>query len=536
MKVAVYGRVSTEEQAEKGSIQNQIEFATKYCDLHQLEIFEIYKDDGISGTVPLHERPEGKRLIQDAKDKKFDTLLLYKLDRLGRSARVTLNSIYELENYGVQIKSMTEPFDTSNPSGRFMITMLAGVADLERETILERMWHGANRAARSGKWLGGIVPYGYKVNDNGFLEVNVSLIPGFHMSEAEVVRLIYSLLVDQHYSTVKIADYLNALGVPPAYIKDGRQIKKGTRKENTAGIWRPARIRGIVTNTVYKGVHFYGRRSNKQRELIEREVPALISESVCNKAQEVLKSNQIEAFKNSNRNYLLRGLIKCGSCGCTYHGTGFAGAKREIKYYYLCGGKAKYNGPKLGKCTSKNIAAEQIEEMIWDDIVNFINNPGDVLEQLDKSMDDKKALYSTLLEEKKVIQNSLDEKEHEKQSILDLFRKKLIDAADVEKQFSKIAEERIALENRIKSINVQLNSQNDLSVQYNTAAELLKNLREKIRGNINYEKKREIVKILVKEVLVTTLPSTTPGGRPRATITANYNFAKELVHTDKDSY
>jgi site-specific DNA recombinase len=190
MKVAAYLRVSSEDQKDRGTIENQLEFATKYCDLHQLEIFEIYKDDGISGTVPLHERPEGKKLIQDGKDKKFDTLLLYKLDRLGRSARVTLNSIHELESYGIQIKSMTEPFDTSNPSGRFMITMLAGVADLERETILERMWHGANRAARNGRWLGGITPYGYMVNDDGFLEVNVALIPGFHMSEAEVVRLV----------------------------------------------------------------------------------------------------------------------------------------------------------------------------------------------------------------------------------------------------------------------------------------------------------------------------------------------------------
>ncbi|MDF2505101.1 recombinase family protein [Clostridium sp.] len=116
--------------------------------LHELGIFKIYKEEGISGTIPLNEREQGKKLIEDAKNKEFDTLLVYKLDRLGRSARITLNSIYDLEGYGLKIKSMTEPFDTSNPSGRFMITILAGVADLERETILERMWHGANRSAR----------------------------------------------------------------------------------------------------------------------------------------------------------------------------------------------------------------------------------------------------------------------------------------------------------------------------------------------------------------------------------------------------
>lgn len=139
---------------------------------------------------PLNERDKGRKLIEDTKNKEFDTLLVYKLDRLGRSARITLNSIYELESYGLKIKSMTEPFDTSNPSGRFMITMLAGVADLERETILEKMWHGANRAAREGRWLGGIVPYGYYVNDDKYLEINDNIIHEINMSEVDVIRLI----------------------------------------------------------------------------------------------------------------------------------------------------------------------------------------------------------------------------------------------------------------------------------------------------------------------------------------------------------
>ncbi|MCY6483959.1 recombinase family protein [Clostridium aestuarii] len=74
-----------------------MEFAYKYCDLHQLELLKLYKDDGINGTIPLEQRTSGKQLIEDAKEKKFDTLLIYKLDRLGRSARITLNSIHMLE-------------------------------------------------------------------------------------------------------------------------------------------------------------------------------------------------------------------------------------------------------------------------------------------------------------------------------------------------------------------------------------------------------------------------------------------------------
>lgn len=159
LRLGVYARVSSDDQAERGTIENQLEFARKYADLHQLEIVKWYKDDGVTGTIPLEARPAGRELLQDAKNGIIDLLLIYRLDRLGRSARIILNSVHELESDGVKIRSMTEPFDTGDPSGRFLLTILAGVADLERETIIERLWYGANRAARAGKWLGGIVPY-----------------------------------------------------------------------------------------------------------------------------------------------------------------------------------------------------------------------------------------------------------------------------------------------------------------------------------------------------------------------------------------
>lgn len=236
LKVAVYPRVSSEEQVERKTIENQLEFGRKYCDLHQLEVVEWFKDEGVTGTIPLDSREAGARVLEDARLGRFDLLLIYRLDRLGRSARVILNAVYELEQHGVKIRSMTEPFDTGDPSGRFLLTILAGVADLERETILDRMWHGANRAAREGKWLGGIVPYGYRVNAEKRLEIVEEPLPGMEISEADVIRLIYRLIAEQGYSTIKVADYLNALGVPPSYTKDGRLVKTGKRYTKTAGI------------------------------------------------------------------------------------------------------------------------------------------------------------------------------------------------------------------------------------------------------------------------------------------------------------
>ncbi|WP_422393093.1 hypothetical protein MTBGP_11130 [Moorella thermoacetica] len=537
---AIYCRVSSEDQAERGTIENQIEFATKYCDLHQLDIAGWYKDDGVTGTLPMEKRPAGRQLLKDAKAGKFDLLLIYRLDRLGRSARVILNAVYELEQYGVKIRSMTEPFDTGDPNGRFLLTILAGVADLERETILERMWYGANRAARAGKWLGGIVPYGYRVNEEGYLEINEDPLPGMDMNEADVVRLIYRLIAEQGYSTIKVADYLNALGVPPSYTKDGRQIKKGKRKVNTAGIWRPGRIRNMVVNTTYMGLHQYGKRTKKNRDLIMREVPAIVSREVWEKAQQVLRENQLEATRNAKRQYLLRGLIKCGICGLSYQGIAYPSTQTKLKGYYVCNGKIAYHGPLQGKCPSKNVPQEWIENLVWQTCVDFINHPGEAMKELAATMEERKSQKAALEAEKEFFLKAAKEKDNEKDSILDLYRKKIIGSLDVEKQLQKIAQEKAELEQRVRDLERQIEAEDGLAHQFRTAEELLADLRAKLQGDPSFEVRREIVKALVREIIIDTKPG--DNGRPQASIFVRYSFSGSLSYsngiprTDMDSY
>src|ERR1700744_115722 len=160
--VALYLRVSTEEQRERQSIETQREFGAKYTDLHELRVHRVYADDGISGTVPLEKRPEGQRILQAARRGEFDQILIYKLYRLGRGTRLILNAVAELEKLGVRVRSMTEEFDTATATGRLMLTMLSGFAAHEREVIRERSVAGTNRLAEAGAWLGGVVPYGYR--------------------------------------------------------------------------------------------------------------------------------------------------------------------------------------------------------------------------------------------------------------------------------------------------------------------------------------------------------------------------------------
>lgn len=542
MKVAIYCRVSTEDQAERQTIQNQIQFAEKYVDLHELDVFTFYNEDGITGTIPLYERPEGTRLLQDAKEKKFGTLLIYKLDRLGRSARIILNSIHELEALGIQIKSMTEPFDTSSPAGRFMITMLAGVADLERETILERMWHGANRAARDGKWLGGIVPYGYFVNENKELEINNNLLEGFSMSEPEVIKTIFNKIGNEKWSTIKVCDYLNALGVPTSYAKANRKInsKDGKRKVATANLWRPGQVLRISKNTTYKGIHTYGKRSKKERELIEREVPAIVDTELWEKVQKQLKDNQVESFKNKSRDFLLSSIVKCGDCGLTFIGSN---DRKTNRAFYKCIGKQNYKNPiENKKCESKNIPADYSEDMVWEGCLNFINEPGKAVVEIEKNIKSNKEKFVNSEVEINMLNSSLLKKENEKESILDLYRKKLINSKDVEIQLSNIQSEKAQIEEKIKELNQIKDTTNQMLASVNSATEFLNSLKEK-SIDADFKTKREIIKSLIKKVTVITnhdLPRKTATLQIEYNFSGNNNYSVEKIegvtHTDMDSW
>src|SRR5262245_17240610 len=216
MAVGVYLRVSTEEQRERQSIATQREFAERYCQLHGLAVYKVYSDDGVSGTVPIEARIAGRAVLEDARQRKFDQLLVFKLDRLGRETRLILNAVAELEKHGVRVRSMTEEFDTATATGKLMLTMLSGFAAHEREVIRERSIAGTNRVAEAGAWMGGIVPYGYRKQgqkNEARLIISNTPISGFELSEADVVKLIFSMSANEKKSCQKIADHLNRAGI-----------------------------------------------------------------------------------------------------------------------------------------------------------------------------------------------------------------------------------------------------------------------------------------------------------------------------------
>ena len=370
--VAVYVRVSTEEQRERQSIATQREFAEKYCDLHRLEVFQVYADNGVSGTVPIERRPEGRKMLADARAGHFERLLIYKLDRLGRETRMILNAVDGLEQIGVGVRSMTEEFDTSTASGRLMLTLLSGFAAHEREMIRERSIAGTKRLASAGAWLGGIVPFGYRKEGEkreARLVIADSPLDGLSVSEADVVREIYRMATEDRLSCRQIAEHLTAAGIPSVYTRDDRLLLRGKRRQRTSGIWRAGRIRNLVANRTYMGVHEYGKRtSSREKTLISRTVPAIVSEDTWNRAQQALSEHFLFGLRNAKNRYLLRGLLKCQQCTLTFIGTSNKRPSGKTEFYYRCNGKHSARqifGAGAKRCSSKDVNGFQLETLIW---------------------------------------------------------------------------------------------------------------------------------------------------------------------------
>ena len=526
MAVGVYLRVSTEEQRERQSIATQREFALRYCDLHGLKIYDTYDDDGVSGTVPLELRPASIRLIADSKQHKFDQLLVFKLDRLGRETRLILNAVAELEKFNVRVRSMTEEFDTATATGRLMLTMLSGFAAHEREQIRERSIAGTNRLAEAGAWLGGVVPYGYRKQGEkaqARIGLNEEPIPGFPMSQVEVVYTIYRMCAVERQSCQKIADYLNRIGIPCGS-SENAGTEPGKRKRRTAPLWRPSHIRNMIVNSTYMGRHSYGKRSaNKNRKVIVRAVPAIVSEKVWQDAQQVLRSNRIMSRRNCREPYLLRGLIKCRLCGLTYSGMRMKAPQRD--HYYRCNGRQFARGlygAAGKKCPGKSLNGEYVERLVWADIESFLRNPGEILERLRKRVsmqDDERQRREDELNDLKA---RLEQKAEERARVLVIFRRGRIDDATLDQQLDAIDGEAAGLRQEIETTTRALSAE-DRTSQLRSAESLLATLRSRLDGIIAPETKRRIIEILVETIQAETVE---PWGVQQSEITITYRFSQ----------
>ncbi len=147
-RVSIYVRVSTKDQ----SVEMQLNDLDRYSKERGFKIFKVYKDNGVSGTKEL--RPALSELMNDAKKRKFDIVLVWRFDRFARSTKHLISALYEFRSLGIDFISYQENIDTSSPLGEAIFTIISAMAKLERDIIAERVKGGLRRAQANGKRLG----------------------------------------------------------------------------------------------------------------------------------------------------------------------------------------------------------------------------------------------------------------------------------------------------------------------------------------------------------------------------------------------
>ncbi|OGZ84667.1 MAG: hypothetical protein A2599_02805 [Candidatus Staskawiczbacteria bacterium RIFOXYD1_FULL_39_28] len=147
-KCALYLRVSKSDQT---TLNQELELKG-YCQRNDWDIFNVYKDEGVSGSKT--SRPELDKMLKDVRDKKFEAVIVWKFDRLGRSTAHLLQVLEEMKNKGIRLIATSQSIDTDTAMGKFFFTILSGFAEMERGIITERINLGLARVKKQGKKLG----------------------------------------------------------------------------------------------------------------------------------------------------------------------------------------------------------------------------------------------------------------------------------------------------------------------------------------------------------------------------------------------
>ncbi|MBC1480653.1 recombinase family protein [Listeria seeligeri] len=335
MKAAIYIRVSTQEQVENYSIQAQTEKLTALCRSKDWDVYDTFIDGGYSGSNM--NRPALNEML--SKLHEIDAVVVYRLDRLSRSQKDTITLIeeYFLKN-NVEFVSLSETLDTSSPFGRAMIGILSVFAQLERETIRDRMVMGKIKRVESGLPLTTAKgrTYGYDVVDTK-LYINEE--------EAQHLQLIYDIF-EEEKSITFLQKKLKELGFK---VKSYSSYNK----------W--------LMNDLYIGYVSYGDKVH-----VKGVHEAIISEEQFYRVQEIFSRMGKNPNMNKESSSLLNNLIVCEKCGLGFVHRVKDTVSRGKKYhyrYYSC--KTYKHTHELEKCGNKIWRADKLEEIIINRVKNY---------------------------------------------------------------------------------------------------------------------------------------------------------------------
>lgn len=355
-KAIVYARVSTDDQADKGfSLSAQVEAGRKYAESHAMTVSQELIDDGVSGAMAFSERPAGAVAYALLRSGKADALIVQNVDRLSRDVVDLLVTIRALLRAGVEVHCLDLGRVTSEYD---IVLMIRGwQSGDEREKIKRRSMRGKREKLAQGMIVGGRLPYGYDhLRDGSGRAVNFTV----NADQAAIVRLIFQWYTagcenSGPLALYDIAQRLTAAGIPtPA-----------------AQVWSMTPVSRIIQNPVYKGAWTYtaSATDDAPEQTFVIAVPAIVDVATWDAAQVQMECNSRKAKRNGKRDFLLRGIIRCGTCGYVMAGNTI---ERGARFYYRCNTKA--HSQRGVRCEQKSVKAEALEAAAWDGVKYIVNN------------------------------------------------------------------------------------------------------------------------------------------------------------------
>ena len=493
--IAIYCRVSTDEQAEFGySIDEQKRLLEEWCKANDYIIYKCYSDRGISGKN-IKDRPALKELLSDAKEGKFDMVISWKINRVSRKLEDVLKIVSLLEKNNITFKSYSEPFETDTPAGRMQFQMMALIGEFERGTIAQNVKMGMIAKAKSGNWCGGrVLGYDLVPNNSPEEEKKGKNKLEINEKEAEIVRFIFN-----EYSKGKgykaITNQINKLGYKT---KKGNNFSVGS-------------IRDILTNPVYIGEIRYNVRQNwsekRRRNInpnpirVKGKHEAIIDRELWDKVQLILESKKGKPSRIYDGEYPLTGILRCPKCGAGMvisrtTNTLADGTKRRIAYY--CCGNWKNKGTSV--CNSNTIRVDKANEYVFKKIEELVSNEAmikAVVKNINKERKDKVKPAKRLLGD---IDKELEKLDKRKRKIFEAYEDDILTKEEFQTRKDELNEKIRILEEEKKPLLNTISEEVSEEIPYEFIKDILMNFSKILNSSVSREQQKKLLHMIISEI------------------------------------
>jgi site-specific DNA recombinase len=494
MNIAIYARVSSETQAKEGTIDSQIEALHEYAKTHDLTIIQEFMDNGFSGSEL--NRPGLDQLRDFIQEGKIEGILILSPDRLSRKQAHQIILMEEFKKRHIQVIFTNQQFDDS-PEAQLMLQIQGSLAEYERAKILDRTRRGRNHAVKNGQVLGGKAPYGYKfIHKTDKTPAHWEIDP----QEAEIVRKIYHLYLNEGMKGESIAKMLDEEGIPTrtGYNKWWASvifnILRSSTYAGTAYMFRSLHTepKQSIKSGEYRKRNF-STQARPQEDWIPLSVPKIIDQQIWDATQEQLKTNVIRSKRNNVRNeYLLRGLVTCGLCG-----SAASGSVSNIYSYYGCNAKRSRKTTLVPHDERVSIHRTELDQKVWDGLVGLLDDPERIQAQLQTRLA-KKITPANMPESDDKMKKELEKLDYQEKRIVDAYRESVISLEELKYQKAKIANSRMSIQEKIqaaqcrkkeKQPEITMEMLGDISARYH-----------RVMAKADFATREKLVNLLVNSV------------------------------------